>query len=68
MKIAICDDNLDDTGALEKAINLHKSPHELFIFTSAQDFLAHLSNGLVIDLLFWMLKCRMVTDGKSQNK
>lgn len=38
MKIAICDDNLDDTGALEKAINLHKSPHELFIFTSAQDF------------------------------
>ena len=52
MKIAICDDNLDDTGALEKAINLHKSPHELFIFTSAQDFLAHLSMALSLIYYF----------------
>ncbi|MDO4452835.1 MAG: LytTR family DNA-binding domain-containing protein [Lachnospiraceae bacterium] len=52
MRIAICDDNLDDIGALKKAIKSHKNPHELFIFTSAQDFLTHLSNGLIIDLLF----------------
>lgn len=52
MKIAICDDEIQDIEHLKECIALHSDQHAIVGFLSAHDFLNQLSLGEHFDLLF----------------
>lgn len=52
MKIAICDDDIEDIEHLRKSIQAHSCEHEIVDFLSAKAFLKRFYDGEHFDLLF----------------
>jgi len=52
LKIAICDDDVDDINVICKSVRAHNSNHEIYQFTAPDLFLERLFHGEHFDLLF----------------